>query len=56
MTKDEAIAKVLEGFDLGVFVRSTEHDGDSDWAIKCFPYIRALGVLAQEHQPIDGGA
>lgn len=41
----EAAAKVCEGFDQGVFVRAAR-DEDPAWAIKLFPYLRALGVLA----------
>jgi hypothetical protein len=42
-----AIRTVLRGFDEGVFVRSTDGDSDPAWAIKVFPFIRALGVLQQ---------
>jgi hypothetical protein len=40
-----AASKLLEGFERGVFVRSTEYDADGDWAIRAFPYIQALGAL-----------
>lgn len=43
----EAALKILEGFDRGVFVRNTAKDHESDWAIKAFPYLRALAVLAR---------
>lgn len=43
----EQVAKVLEGFDRKIFVRNIEDDGASDWAVKCFPYLRALGILAE---------
>ena len=43
----EQVAKVLEGFDRKIFVRNIEGDGASDWAVKCFPYLRALGILAE---------
>lgn len=39
-----AVRTILRGFDQGVFVRSTDHDHESAWAIKLFPYIRALAV------------
>lgn len=42
----EAVAKVLEGFDKGIFVRNVEGDVASDWAVKAFPYLQALGKLA----------
>jgi hypothetical protein len=45
MTKDEAIAKVLEGFEVGVFERNTDGDGSPDWAVKLLPYVAALAVL-----------
>jgi len=48
---EEAVAAIrttLEGFDKGVFVRNTEGDSAPDWAIKAFPYIRALAVLAEQ--------
>ena len=41
-----AIRTVLEGFDAGIFVRSIGHDGQSDWAFKLLPYIRALATLS----------
>jgi hypothetical protein len=40
-----AASKLLEGFERGVFVRSTEYDAEGDWAIRAFPYIQALGAL-----------
>ena len=43
-----AIRKTLEGFDKQIFVRNIEGDTAPDWAIKAFPYIRALGVLAAQ--------
>lgn len=46
MTLDEAIAKVLEGFEKGVFVREIKTDHQTGWAIKIAEYIAALGVLA----------
>lgn len=42
-----AIRTVLRGFDEGVFVRSTDGDGNPAWAIKLFPFIQALAVLQQ---------
>lgn len=42
---DKAIAEVLEGFERGIFVRSIGDDANASWAIKLFPYIRALGIL-----------
>lgn len=42
----DAIRKVLDGFHEGVFVRSVAEDRDPAWAIRVFPYIKALGVLA----------
>ena len=41
----EAGAKVVEAFDLAYFVRGIERDGDSAWAIKLFPYLRAIAAL-----------
>jgi hypothetical protein len=43
----DAIHKVLEGFDKEVFIRNTAGDTESAWALKLFPYLRALAVLAQ---------
>ena len=42
----EPVTTVLRGFDEGVFVRNVKGDGESDWAIKLMPFVRALGVLA----------
>jgi hypothetical protein len=50
MTLREAIAKVLEGFDTGVFVRSTDGDADPQWAMKLLPYIQALATLKEALQ------
>ena len=52
----EAIRTVLCGFDEGVFVRSVAGDTDSGWALKLFPFVRALGVLADRYQrQAEGG-
>ena len=48
----EAAATLTEGFDKGIFIRSTAGDFDGAWAIKLFPYLRALAFLAE----IDAGA
>jgi hypothetical protein len=45
------VAKVLEGFDKGVFVRDISHDHDRDWAIRALPYLVALGRLAKAGEP-----
>lgn len=45
--RDNAIATVLRGFDEGVFVRDTTRDGEPDWAIRLFPFVRALATLAE---------
>lgn len=47
MTLDDAIAKVIEGFDRGVFVRDTTYDYESGWATEAVPYIQALAVLGE---------
>lgn len=56
MTLREAIAKVLEGFETGVFVRSTEADDDAAWAMKLLPYIHALAVMSQALKQADDPA
>lgn len=40
-----AIKTVMEGFQSGIFVRSTEGDGQADWAFKMIPYVGALAQL-----------
>ena len=45
------VAIVLRGFAEGVFVRSTANDGDPGWAIKLFPYLRALAKLQESAAP-----
>ena len=50
----EDIAKVLEGFDKGVFVRSTDNDHESGWAVKLLPYIGALQRIAARHGTEEG--
>lgn len=57
---------ILEGFDKGIFVRNTDDDHNSDWAIRFSRYILALGRLHvaltvpangvgcdREHEPTD---
>lgn len=39
------VQTVLRGFAEGVFVRSTENDHESDWAVKLLPFIQALAQL-----------
>ena len=51
----EAIDKVLEGFDKGLFVRNTFGDSDPSWAVKLAPYLVALGVLAASRGEGDKG-
>lgn len=46
-TEQQLLAIILDGFEKGVFVRSILNDDQSDWAIRCVPYLRAL-ALAQE--------
>ena len=48
LTIKAAARTVLEGFDKHVFVRDTSKDDRGDWAIRCFPYLRALSVLQEE--------
>ena len=43
----EAGEKICEGFNEGVFVRSTKGDDDSAWAMKLLPYIAALAVFSK---------
>ncbi len=38
-------AIVLDGFDQGVFVRNTDGDMSSGWAIRLLPFISALARL-----------
>jgi len=38
---------VLDGFDKGIFVRSTQGDDKPGWAIDLMPYLAALGRLAK---------
>lgn len=38
----DALAGVLDRFESGVFVRSTEGDSDPAWLIKAMPHLRAL--------------
>lgn len=39
------VRKVLEGFEVGVFLRDVRDDGKSDWAIRLFPYLTAMARL-----------
>ncbi len=38
-----ALAGILKAFDDGAFVRNTDNDHMSDWAVKLLPYIKLLG-------------
>lgn len=48
------VAKLLEGFQQGVFQRNVSMDGEPGWAIKILPYIAAMGRLARGEYPPDG--
>ena len=41
------VAKILDGFEEGAFVRDTRGDDDPAWAIKFFPYLQALTRLKE---------
>ena len=41
------VRKLLEGFANGIFIRSTDGDGRSDWAIRLLPYITAMARLQE---------
>jgi chromosome segregation ATPase len=43
----EAGAKIVEGFNLGILVRSIEHDHEPMWALKLAPYLKALTDLQE---------
>jgi hypothetical protein len=43
----ETGAKVVEGFERRLFIRNTQGDGDSAWAIKFAPYLAALATLSK---------
>ena len=49
---NEAIAKVVEGFDTGIFIRDTAKDYLSDWAVKLLPYTIALRVLTEHRDTV----
>ena len=60
-----AAAKVLEGFERGIFVRATDGDHAPEWATKLLPYIQALtelgraigsGDALEPHSPPPGDA
>lgn len=36
---------ILKAFDDGVFVRNTDHDNESMWALKLVPILAALGRI-----------
>ena len=44
----EAGSKICEGFDEGYFVRNVHRDGESNWAIKLLPYLRAIAVFVDD--------
>lgn len=41
----DAIAKVLEGFDKGIFLRDVGADTEPGWSLRLAPYITALAML-----------
>ena len=43
-----AAQAVLEGFDRGVFVRSTEQDHQDGWALSLLRYVQALCILQEQ--------
>lgn len=44
----DAIVKVLEGFDEGIFLRDISADGKPGWMIRATPYVTALVCLDRE--------
>ncbi len=48
MTVEEAIDKVLEGFDERVFVRNISKEYEPGWALKAALYAQAVAVLAAD--------
>lgn len=48
-----AVRTVLDGFERGVFVRSTANDDDPAWAIKVFPYLRALAIIQEAYSEAE---
>lgn len=60
----QAVRTILRGFDEHVFVWSIDGDTRPDWAIRLFPFIRAIGKAQElvggtsclgEDCPIHGG-
>ena len=41
---------IIQAFDDGVFVRSTERDNNPKWAIELLPYIAALKTLDETRE------
>ena len=48
MTVEEAIDKVLEGFDERVFVRNISKDYEPGWPLKAVLYAQDVEVLAAD--------
>lgn len=40
----EALTRIMDGFDAGVWVRSTKDDADPMWAMKIISHVQALGA------------
>lgn len=49
----KAIKGILEGFDKGVFVRSTAWDGEPGWALKLLPFIVALREAGEAIEKVE---
>ena len=52
--KREDVAKVLEGFDKGIFIRDISRDHESGWAVRSLSYLVAVGRLAAAMAEEDG--
>ena len=49
-----ALKRIMNGFDDGVWVRSTKDDDDPLWALKIISHIQALGAAMAAIQKVEG--
>ncbi len=49
-----ALTRIMDGFDAGVWVRSTKDDADPMWAVKIIGHVQALGAAVAAIQKATG--
>ena len=51
----EVLKVILQGFEVGIFVRNVDSDAESGWLIRLLPYIQALKEASELIAKAEGG-